>query len=87
MELVIITPEEELFRGSIKSIKVPGTQGQFQILKGHAPIVSSLEKGHVTVVDSANNKHEYAITQGYVEVLRDEVSCMVVADKAATADN
>ena len=81
-----MTPESELFRGSIRSIKVPGTQGQFQILKGHAPIVSSLEKGMVTVVDNANAKHEFAITQGYVEVLRDEVSCMVVADTAA-ADN
>lgn len=87
MELVIITPEKELFRGSIRSIKVPGTQGQFQILKGHAPIVSSLEKGTVTVVDSANAKHEYTITQGYVEVLRDEVSCMVVSDTEAATSN
>ena len=80
MELIIITPEEELYSGSIKSIKVPGTQGQFQILKGHAPIVSSLEKGTITVVDMAGGKHEFRITQGYVEVLRDEVNCMVVSD-------
>ncbi len=82
-----MTPEAELFRGSIRSIKVPGTQGQFQILKGHAPIVSSLEKGTVTVVDNSNAKHDFAITQGYVEVLRDEVSCMVVSDTEATSDN
>ena len=61
MECTIITPEEKLYAGNVTSVKVPGTSGQFQILKGHAPIVSSLDKGVVNVVDSSGNKHDFEI--------------------------
>jgi len=80
MELSILTPEKELFSGSITSVKVPGTKGQFQILKGHAAIVSSLHKGTIYVVDSDGNTHEFTIVRGFIEVLRDEVSLLVVTE-------
>ena len=85
MEIVVLTPEKELFSGSIKSVKVPGAKGQFQVLKGHAPIVSSLEKGVVTVVDHAGTKHEFPIERGFIEVLADEVS-VLVTDKPETVE-
>ncbi|HHM20852.1 MAG TPA: F0F1 ATP synthase subunit epsilon [Bacteroidetes bacterium] len=50
MNITILTPEKEIFHGAIVSVKVPGTVGQFQVLKGHAPIVSSLQEGKVTLV-------------------------------------
>ena len=50
MDLTVLTPDMEVFLGSIKSVKVPGTNGQFQVLKNHAPIVSSLEEGDVYIV-------------------------------------
>ncbi len=50
MNLIVLTPEKEIFQGTITSIKVPGTVGQFQVLKNHAPIVSSLEEGKVQIV-------------------------------------
>ena len=50
MNITILTPDKEIFQGKIVSVKVPGTVGQFQVLKGHAPIVSSLTKGEVTLV-------------------------------------
>jgi F-type H+-transporting ATPase subunit epsilon len=78
MELSILTPEEKLFDGTIKSVKVPGSNGQFQVLKGHAAIVSSLDKGTVYVVDEGGSSHEFHITRGFIEVLRDVVSLLVV---------
>ena len=77
MRLTIITPEKELFDGSVKSVKVPGTSGQFEILNGHAPIVSSLKKGDVRVIDNNGEKQLFPIEQGFVEVLRNEVSILV----------
>ena len=56
MNITILTPEKEIFHGTITSIKVPGTLGQFQVLKNHAPIVSSLENGKVEIVTA---KGEY----------------------------
>ena len=50
MYLEIITPDEILFEGKISSITVPGKSGSFQILKNHAPIVSSLKTGTVLVL-------------------------------------
>ncbi|MDG2371640.1 MAG: F0F1 ATP synthase subunit epsilon [Flavobacteriaceae bacterium] len=49
MYLEIISPEAILFSGEVKSVSVPGTNGYFQMLNNHAPIVSSLKKGTVTI--------------------------------------
>jgi len=58
MNIAILTPEREIFKGAIKSVKVPGTMGQFQALQNHAPIVSSLETGKVEIV-TAQGQYEY----------------------------
>lgn len=77
MRLTIITPDKELFSGKVKSVKVPGTTGQFEILSGHAPIVSSLQKGEVRVITDKGDKQVFPIEQGFVEVLRNEVSVLI----------
>lgn len=76
LELTILTPEREIYSGAAVSVKVPGTSGQFEVLKGHAPIVSSLQKGTVRVVSPDGTK-EFAIERGFIEVLRNEVSLLV----------
>ena len=77
LELVILTPEKQLYSGSVKSVKVPGTKGQFQVLAGHAPIVSSLEAGTVTVRETDGATKTFEIEKGFIEVLRNEVSVLV----------
>ena len=77
MNLVILTPEKEVYAGTIKSVKVPGTSGQFEILSGHAPIVSSLVEGEVRVLDDQGEKSLYTIERGFIEVINDEVSLLV----------
>ena len=51
MKVEIITPDHKVFEGDIKSIRVPGKKGSFQVLKDHAPIISTLENGPVMMVD------------------------------------
>ena len=77
MQLTILTPEKEIFSGAIKSVKVPGTSGQFEILAGHAPIVSSLTEGEVRVLDDQGSRLVYTIERRIVGVLNDEVSLLV----------
>jgi F-type H+-transporting ATPase subunit epsilon len=81
LNLTVLTPEKELFSGNITSVKVPGIKGQFEILKGHAPIVSALTNGNVRIIDSSGNKTEIAIAKGFIEVLRNEVSVLVTLPK------
>jgi len=77
MNLVVLTPEKEIFSGEIRSVKVPGTSGQFEILKGHTAIVSSLVEGGIRILDAKGNKKEFNIEKGFIEVLNNEVSLLV----------
>ena len=49
MLLEIVTPEATLFSGEVDAIAVPGVNGEFEMLKDHAPIVSILKEGHVKI--------------------------------------
>ncbi len=77
MNVVVLTPDKEVYKGSIKSIKVPGTGGEFEVLKNHAPVVSSLAQGKVRILDESNNATEFTISKGFIEVLNNEVSVLV----------
>ncbi len=77
MNLVVLTPEKEIFRGQVTAVKVPGTGGQFEILNNHAPIVAALEKGVIKVTDSTGAKHTFDIAKGFVEVIKNEVALLV----------
>ncbi len=77
MNTTVLTPEKELYKGRALSVKVPGAQGQFEILKGHAPIVSSLDTGEILIKEAGGNTIKFEIKGGFVEVLRNEVSLLV----------
>ncbi len=77
MNLIVLTPEKEIFNGPITSVKVPGTTGQFEILKGHASIVSSLGEGEVRVIKENGENMSFKIDKGFVEVLQQEVALLV----------
>jgi F-type H+-transporting ATPase subunit epsilon len=68
MKIEIITPDKKIFEGEIKSIRVPGKKGSFQVLKDHAPIISTLENGTVIMVSLEGTETRYEITGGVIEV-------------------
>lgn len=77
MNLIVLTPEKEIYHGPIRSVKVPAIGGQFEILSRHAPIVAALEKGNIRVIDTKEQKTNFPIENGYIEVLNDEVVILV----------
>ena len=68
MKIEIITPDRKIYQGEIKSVRVPGKGGSFQVLKDHAPIISTLENGTVIIVDMANSEKIFEISGGVIEV-------------------
>jgi F-type H+-transporting ATPase subunit epsilon len=68
MKIEIITPDIKVFEGDIKSVRVPGKKGSFQVLKDHAPIISTLEKGPVIIVDLEGTETIIEINGGVIEV-------------------
>ena len=73
----ILTPDKEVFSGAVKSVKVPGLNGQFEILENHAPIVSALGKGEIRLIREDNRVEKFSIDSGFIEVLYNEVALLV----------
>ena len=73
MKIEIITPDNRVYSGEIRSVRVPGRKGSFQVLKDHAPIISTLDKGPVIISDDQGNEVRYEITGGVVEVKRNRI--------------
>jgi F-type H+-transporting ATPase subunit epsilon len=80
VHLEIITPEKKVYTGEVKLIQVPGTKGSFEILKNHAPIISTLEKGVVKVVESNDSIDYFNIKSGVIEVKKNNV--LILAESA-----
>jgi F-type H+-transporting ATPase subunit epsilon len=81
--LEIISPSRQVFSGEIKSITVPGTKGRFQVLKNHAPIISTFEIGMIRV-DLKDKPKYFATAGGTIEVLNNKV--LVLADSIESSD-
>lgn len=73
MKIEIITPEQKVFEGDINSVRVPGKKGSFQVLKNHAPIVSTLDNGPVVMIDIQGNESVYEINGGVIEVKANKI--------------
>ena len=73
MTLEILTPEKEIFKGDIKSVTLPGTLGEFEILNQHAPITSTLTSGSIKIVTEKNEKNNFDINGGVVEMLNNKI--------------
>jgi F-type H+-transporting ATPase subunit epsilon len=78
MRLEILTPDKTVFEGEVSSVTLPGTLGAFEILKDHAPIISTLEDGKITVRGNNKTEEAFLIKGGVVEVLDNKI--MVLAD-------
>ena len=77
MKIEIITPDKKVFEGDIKSVRVPGKKGSFQVLKDHAPIISTLDKGPVIIVDNDGAQTTYEINGGVIEVKANKIILLV----------
>jgi len=73
MKIEIITPDKKIFEGDIKSVRVPGKKGSFQVLKDHAPIISTLDSGSVFIVDQEGNAKIIDISGGVIEVKANKI--------------
>jgi len=83
INLEIITPEKTIYKDVINSITIPGTLGSFQVLKDHAPLISSFEVGVITVQKNGN-KNYFSTSGGTVEVEKNKI--LVLADSVEKVD-
>ena len=72
MQLEIITPEKNVYSGEVELVNLPGSDGSFGLLNGHAPIVSTLKAGEIKIVENGNEK-KFPVKGGVVEVNNNKV--------------
>ena len=77
MQLRIVSPEKVVYDGEVQQVIVPGSVGRFEILTGHAPIISSLDEGIVEFATADGEKTQFNILGGFVEVKKTNVSLCV----------
>ena len=81
-QLEVATPEREVVNEQVSEAELPGRNGYFGVLPGHAPLLSALDPGVLTY-GTGGSKHVLAIDSGFVEVFDNHVR--VLADNAELA--
>lgn len=83
-KLEIITPGRLVFQGEVTSVTAPGVMGGFQVLSGHAPMLSAIGVGVLKVKDREGKDTTYSTSGGFVEVKDNSV--VVLAESAERQD-
>ena len=76
MKLDITTPDKQIFSGDAVLVQLPGSDGLFEILHNHAPMIASLGKGKIKVQDAAGPLQFFDIQGGVCEVLDNKITVL-----------
>jgi F-type H+-transporting ATPase subunit epsilon len=79
----LVSPEKLAFSGEVDQVDVPGVEGDFGVLAGHAPVVASIRPGILTVI-SGGTKQKIIVLGGLAEV--SDKGLTVLADVATSMD-
>ena len=79
MNLEILTPERKLYSGDVYGVQLPGTDGMFEVLERHAPLVAALKAGNLKILKTklGESGSNYTIQSGFVEVLNNKITVLV----------
>ncbi len=84
--LEIVTPEKMAFIGKIEEVTIPGSEGEFGVLRGHAALLSSIDVGELNFTKDGKKTY-YAVNTGYTEVTTGKVTVLVeTAERADLID-
>jgi F-type H+-transporting ATPase subunit epsilon len=77
IKLSIVTPNGEIFSGDVKTVTLPGKEGEFGVMPKHASLVSALTVGVIDIVNTDSSEDMIAINWGHVKVSEDMVDVLV----------
>lgn len=76
----LLTPNGPLFEGEVTGVQIPGSEGSFEVLYNHSPIVSTLGIGKVVITKDDNTELIFAVSGGFVEAKDNNLT--LLAEKA-----
>jgi F-type H+-transporting ATPase subunit epsilon len=80
----LVSPERVLMAEDIEQAIVPGSEGEFTVLPGHSPVISTLRPGVMTVTSEGNKVRRLFVKDGFAEVKPDQL--VVLAQEALDVD-
>jgi F-type H+-transporting ATPase subunit epsilon len=84
VQFELVTPERLLLSEMVEMVVVPGTEGNFGVLPGHAPLISSIRPGTIDVYEGQTITRRIFVVSGIAEVTPER--CTVLADEALPPD-
>ncbi|MDL1988524.1 MAG: F0F1 ATP synthase subunit epsilon [Deltaproteobacteria bacterium] len=80
IRLEVVTPEKSVVSEDVKIVVAPGNLGDFGVLIGHTPFLSTLKVGSLRYIDASNTERYVFISGGFAEALPDKLT--VLAESA-----
>jgi len=84
VEFELVTPERVLLSEMVEMVVVPGTEGNFGVLPGHAPLISTIRPGMIEIYQGQTVTRRIFVVSGIAEVTPER--CTVLADEAISTD-
>jgi F-type H+-transporting ATPase subunit epsilon len=81
MHLEIITPDRKVYEGEAVSVQFPGSDGLFEVLNNHAPLIGALGQGNIRIRTASGGEQRITIDGGVVEVLNNNITVLAESAK------
>lgn len=77
MIVEILTPEKKIFSDDVYGVILPGIGGSFEVLDKHAPMVSALKEGKVTILSTKTTQKVFTIKSGFAEIFNNKTTVLI----------
>ena len=84
LRVSLVAPERELYAGEVDQVDAPGTEGDFGVLFGHEPFMTTLRSGEVVVRDGSARR-VFTIQGGFADVTPESFTILAESASEATA--
>ena len=81
----LVSPERLLVSETVSEVVIPATDGEMTVLANHAPVMTTIKPGIVTLKTASGESHKYVVFGGFADIL--PTVCRLLAESAVSADD
>ncbi|MGV1907676.1 F0F1 ATP synthase subunit epsilon [Agrobacterium cavarae] len=81
----LVSPERLLVSETVSEVVIPATDGEMTVLANHAPVMTTIKPGIVTLKTASGETHKYVVFGGFADIL--PTGCTLLAESAVSADD
>jgi F-type H+-transporting ATPase subunit epsilon len=81
----LVSPERLLISEEVEQVIIPGTEGEMTVMANHAPVMTTVKPGVVTVKPASGGEQRYAVFGGFADILPE--GCTLLAESAVHVDD